>query len=179
MTTVLLFVEHELNRREVARTLEALADLRLDGDREMDVTVVVPYLAHWEVPLMLEVAAARGMSASRALGDWHHDADQAMDSARQTLAHALSAVREGGHTARGELVAVREAVRDLAAEAAARHARTVLVVSSPHRLSHLLHRDLEHRLRHVGVARVLRVPSVMTTSAVMFAGSWPLQFAAR
>jgi hypothetical protein len=41
----------------------------------------------------------------------------------------------------------------------------VLVVTSPHRLSHLLHRDLEHRLRHAGVARVLRVHSVMATAA--------------
>jgi hypothetical protein len=171
MRTVLLFVEHELNGREVARTLEALANLRVDGERELDVTVVVPYLAQWGVPLMLDVAAARGLPASRPLGDSRHDAALARDSARQTLEHALSAVREGGHVVRGELVAVREAVRDLAAEAAARQAKTVLVVSSPHRLSHLVHRDLEHRLRHAGVARVLRVHGVLATAALVAAGS--------
>jgi hypothetical protein len=157
MTTVLLFVEHELTGPEVARLRQELADLRVDGDGAVDVTVVVPYLVHWEAPLMLEVAAARGMSASRALADARHDADLVRASAHQTLTHVLQEVREGGHVASGELVAVRDAVHDLAVEAAASQATTALVITSPHRLSHLLNRDLEHRLRHAGIDRVLRV----------------------
>jgi hypothetical protein len=73
MTTVLVFVEHELSEREMGRTLAELADLRVDGERDLDVTVVVPYHADWESPLMLDVAAARGMSASVARGDSRHD----------------------------------------------------------------------------------------------------------
>jgi hypothetical protein len=157
MTTVLVFVEHELSEREMGRTLAELADLRVDGERDLDVTVVVPYHADWESPLMLDVAAARGMSASVARGDSRHDTAFVMRSARRTLEHALSTVRGGGHVARGELVSVRETVQDLTAEAGARHASTVLVGTSPHRLSHLLHRYLEHRLRHAGVARVVCV----------------------
>ena len=60
---------------------------------------------------------------------------------------------------------VREEVRDIVTEAVARRATTVLVVSSPHRLSHLLHRDLEHRLRRAGIARVIRVHGVDATIA--------------
>jgi hypothetical protein len=157
MTTVLLFAEHELDGREVTMTLEALAGLRSDGERQVDVTVVVPYPAHWPAALTLDLAAARGLSASRTVADSRHDAVVVRASALQVLHHVLSAVRDGGHVARGELVAVRDAVRDLTAEAAARRATTALVVSSPHRVSHLLHRDLEHRLRHAGVDRVVRV----------------------
>jgi len=63
------------------------------------------------------------------------------------------------------MVAVHDATGDLAAEAAARQAATVLVVSSPHRLSHPVHRDLEHRLRHAGVARVVRVEPMSPSPA--------------
>lgn len=157
MTTVLLFVEHELSGGEVARTLEALADLRVDGDGPVEVTVVVPYLVCWEAPLMLDMAVARGLPASRALTESRHDAELVRGSAHQTLGHVLQEVRDGGHVASGELVAVRNAVHDLAIEAAVRQVTTALVVTSPHRLSHLLHRDLEHRLHHAGVDRVLRV----------------------
>jgi hypothetical protein len=165
MTTVLLFAEHELNEREVASTLEALADLRVDGEPQVDVTVLVPYHGHGPVELPLDVATARGMSTSRAIEDSHHEATVARGSAQRTLQHVLLAVREGGHVARGELVAVREAVQDLVAEAEVRRATTVLVVSSPHGFSHLLHRDLEHRLRQAGVARVIRVHGAGTTAA--------------
>jgi len=165
MTTVLLFTEHELNEREVTWTLEALADLRVDGEDPVDVTVLVPCAAHWSVPLMDELAAARGTPASWALGEAHRDAAVARASERRLLRHVLSAVRGGGHLARGELVAVREVVRDLVTEAIVRRATTVLVVASPHRLSHLLHRDLEHRLRRAGIGNVIRLYDVDATAA--------------
>lgn len=157
MTTILLFVEHELNEPEVTATLEALAELRVDGGDQVDVTVLVPCAAHWPVALGDVVVAAHGTPASWALGDARRDAAVAKTSARRVLEHVLMAVRGGGHLANGELVAVREVVRDLANEAAVRRATTVLVVSSAHRLSHLLHRDLEHRLRRAGIAHVVRL----------------------
>src|SRR4051794_34190861 len=165
MTTVLLFAEHELNEREVASTLQALADLRVDGEPQADVTVLVPYHGRGPAELPLDVATARGMSTSRAIEESRYEATVARGSAHRTLEHVLLGVRRGGHVARGELVALREAVQDLVAEAAARQATTVLVVSSPHGFSHLLHRDLEHRLRHAGVARVVRVHGAGTTAA--------------
>jgi hypothetical protein len=157
MTMVLLFAEHELTRREVTETLQALAALRVDGDGQVDVTVLVPCSATWAVTLMDDLAASHGSSASSALGDARHDATVAMGSARRTLRHVLSAVRGGGHHARGEVVTARDAVRELATEAVASGATTAVVVSSPHRLSYLLHRDLEHRLRRAGLAHVVRL----------------------
>ncbi len=163
MTAVLLFAEHELTDREVSRTLDALAELRGDGEDPVDVTVLVPYAAHWPVALVDELAAARGAPAARALDDARHDAAAAVGSERRIMRHVLSAVRGGGHRARGELVALRDVVRDLVAEAVVRRATTVLVVASPHPLSHLLHRDLEHRLRRAGVAQVVRLRDVDAT----------------
>ncbi|MGZ5410710.1 MAG: hypothetical protein ACXWDJ_12005 [Aeromicrobium sp.] len=165
MTTVLLFAEHELNKREVTQTLEALADLRVDCDDEVDVTALVPCSATWPVPLMDDLAAAHGASASGALSDARHDGAVARTSARRTLRHVLSAVRRGGYPARGELVTARDAVHDVATEAVARGATTALVVSSPHRLAHLLHRDLEHRLSRAGIAHIIRVDGVGATAA--------------
>jgi hypothetical protein len=165
MTTVLLFAEHELNRLEVAATLEALAELRLDGERPVDVTVLVPHQAHWPVALMDDVAAARGSAASPAFEDARRDGAVARREAGQVLRHVLSSLHVRGHAARGELVPVHEAVRDLVTEAAAREAAMVLLVSSPHRLAHLVHRDLEYRLRRAGVLRVVRVATARPTAA--------------
>ncbi len=165
MTTVLLFAEHELNEREVTGTLGALAELRVDGEHQVDVTVLVPCAAHWPVPLMDELAAAHGTPASWTLGDTRRDAAVARAEAHRVLQHVRSAVRGGGHLTRGELVAVRDVVRDLVTEALVRRATTVLVVSSPHRLSHLLHRDLEHRLRRAGITHVVRLHDVDATAA--------------
>lgn len=165
MTTVLLFAEHELNNREVTRTLEALADLRVDCDDAVDVTAFVPCSATRVVPLMDDLAAAHGVSASVALRDARHDVAVSRASAHQTLRHVLSAVRRGGYPARGELVAAHDAVHDVATEAVERGATTALVVSSPHRLAHLLHRDLEHRLSRAGIAHVIRVDGVGATAA--------------
>jgi hypothetical protein len=170
MTTILLFVEHELNHREVTETLEALAGLRVDGEGPVDVSVLVPRSAHWPVPLMDDVAAAHGTSVTRAVADGRHDAAVSTAAARRILRHALTAIRGGGHAARGELVSAREAVRDLATEAAARRASTALVVSSPHRFSHLLHHDLEHRLRRAGIAHVIRLPSATIVAPVTGGG---------
>jgi hypothetical protein len=165
MTTVLLFAEHELDQAEVAGTLEALAGLRVTGDSPVEVTVLVPYCASRPVALMDDVAAARGSSASRAFGDARQDAAGARLSAQQTLRHVLWAVRKGGHVARGELVPVHDVVRDLVLEAAARQATAALVVTSPHRVAHLLHRDLEHRLRRAGVRHVAQVEVVRRSAA--------------
>ena len=159
MTTVLLFTEHELDQDELTATLDALATLPLDGNGRADVSVLVPYPAHRSADLMLDVAAARGMSASRATADSHHEAAARQASADQVLRHVLSAVRGAGHVARGELVGVHNVVRDLVAKAASRGATTAVVVASPHWFSHLAHRDLEHRLRHAGLSQVVRVHS--------------------
>lgn len=164
MTTVLLFVEHELNEREVTGTLEALAQLPVHGEPQVDVTVLVPSAAHWPVALSDVLVAAHGTPTSWALVDARRDAALAKTSARRTLEHALAAVRAGGHRARGELVTVHDEVKDIVTEAVARQATTVLVVSSPHRLSHLLHRDLEHRLRRAGIAHVMCLHTAHATA---------------
>ncbi len=160
MTTVLLFVEHELDDREVTATLRALAELQGEGRDKVDVTVLVPCATHRLVALSDVLVAAHGTPASWALGDARHDVALARTSARRTMEHVLAAVRARGHRASGELVAVREEVQDIVREAAARRATTVLVASSPHRLSHLLHRDLEHRLRRAGIPHVRRLDGV-------------------
>ena len=164
MTNVLLFAEHELNRAEVTEALEAFAALRVDGDHQVDVTVLVPCSATWTVALMDDLAATHGSSTSSAFGDARHDAAVARASARRILRHVLTSVRGGGHRARGEVVMARDAVRELAAEAAASGATTAVVVSSPHRLSHLMHRDLEHRLRRAGLENVVRLREPRTAA---------------
>jgi hypothetical protein len=164
MTTVLLFVEHELSAREVTKTLEELVNLRVGGEDQVDVTVLVPCPSLWSAALMDDLAATRGPRASRGLGA-RHDAAMAKASARQIMRHAESALRRAGHPARGELVAVREVVRDLVTEAVVRRATTALIVSSPHHLSHLLHRDLERRLRRAGIGNVIRVHGVDAAAA--------------
>jgi hypothetical protein len=164
MATALVLAEHELSEREVTGTLKALAELRVDGEGQLDVTVLVPCAVHWPVPLMDDLAAAHGIPASWALGDTRRDGAGARAAARRVLQHVLSAMRGGGHRSQGELVAVRDVVRDLVTEAAVRGATTVLVVSSPHRVSHLLHRDLEHRLCRAGIAHVVRVHGVDETA---------------
>ena len=164
MTSILMFVEHELNEREVTRTLEALAALRVHNEDLIDVTVLVPCAAHRQVPLSYVLVAAHGTPASWALGDARRDAALSTTSAARTVEHVLAALRAEGHRARGELVRVRGEVRDIVTEAVARHATTVLVVSSPHRLSHPLHRDLERRLRRAGIAHVVRLHSVDATT---------------
>jgi hypothetical protein len=165
MTKVLLFAEHELNRREVAEMLQALAALPIDGDDQADVTVLVPCSASWAVPLMDDMSATRGSSAASVLGEARHDAAATKASARRTLHHVLLAVREGGHHARGEIVTRRDAVHELATEAVAEGTTTALVVSSSHRLSHLLHSDLEHRLHRAGLAHVIRIRGFSATAA--------------
>jgi len=130
----------------------------------IDVTVLVPCAAHRQVTLSYVLVAAQGTPASWALGDARRDPALGTTSAGRTVEHVLAALRAGGHRARGELVTVREEVRDIVTEAVARHATTVLVVSSPHRLSHLLHRDLERRLRRAGIAHVMRLHSVDATT---------------
>jgi hypothetical protein len=157
MTTVLLFVEHEMNSAEMAMTLEAMADLRDGKEDPVDVTVLVPYATRWPTTLADGVVAVHGISAANASGDSRHDAAAA--TARRTLRHVLSAVRGGGHHAVGELVAISEVSRDVSAEVVARGVQTVLVASSPHRIAHAFHRDLERRLRRAGIAHVIRLPA--------------------
>jgi hypothetical protein len=166
MTTVLLFVEHELSGPEAAATIGALADLSTDGEGPVRVTVLVPYGTAWAPTLMDDIAASRGSTAPRALGDARAEAALVRRAANQVLRHTLTTVRIHGHAADGELVPVRDAVRDLATEAAARDATTALVVSSPHRLAHLVRQDLEHRLRRAGVRRVVHVGAARSGAAV-------------
>src|SRR3954471_9213308 len=128
MTTVLLLAEHELDEPEVTGTLAALAELRVDGEDPVEVTVLVPCATHGTVPFMDGLAAAHGIPASWAVGDTRRDAADSRASALLVLQHVLSAVRGGGHHCRGDLVAVRDVVRDLAV---VRRATTVLVVTSP------------------------------------------------
>jgi hypothetical protein len=171
MTTVLLFAEHELDQDELTATLDALASLHPDGNGRADVSVLVPYAAHRSADLMLGVAAARGMSASRATADSRHEAAARRASADRVLVHVLSAVRGAGYVARGELVGVHDVVRDLVAEAASRGATKALVVTSPHRFVHLVHRDLEHRLLRAGLSQVVRVHSPQAAVAPSGEGS--------
>ena len=60
---------------------------------------------------------------------------------------------------------MRDVVRDLVREAVVRRATTVMVVSAPHRLLRLVHRDLEHRLRRAGIAHVTRLHEIDVPAA--------------
>ncbi len=164
MATVLIFAEHELNMHEVAMMREALTELRDRSDGSLDATVLVPYESHRSTTFMDDAVAAHGISATRALDDARHDAATARASARRALRHVLAAVRGAGHPATGELVAVGDVARGLVGEAVARGSSTVLVVSSPHRVAHVLHRDLEHRLRRAGIAHVVRLDGGATSA---------------
>ena len=158
MTAVLLYVEHELDDHEMAAALAALASLPgQDGGAPVDVTVLVPYRDHHATTLMDDVVAARGASATSATADARHEAAVARVVSRRTLDHVLAGLRNAGHACRGETVPVRDQVRDLVAEAASQQARAAIVVSPPHRIQHLLHHDLESRLRAAGVPWVVHV----------------------
>jgi hypothetical protein len=160
MTAVLLYVEHELDDHEMAAALAALASLPgRDGDALVDVTVLVPYRDPHATSLMDDVAAARGAGAGAgtAMADARHEAAVARMVSRRTLEHVLAGLRDAGHACRGEIVPVNDQVRDLVAEATSLQAQAALVVSPRHRIQHLLHRDLESRLRSAGVPWVVHV----------------------
>jgi hypothetical protein len=166
MTTVLLYVEHELDAHELAAVLRALESLPGQGaDAPVEVRVLVPYRDHHTTTLMNDVVAARGASAASAVADARHDAAVARTVSRHTLGLTVTALQAAGHPCRGEIVPVRDQVRDLVAEASAAQAHAALVVSPPHRIQHLLHRDLEHRLRGAGVPWVVRVDGASAAQA--------------
>ena len=106
---------------------------------------------------MDEIAASRGAPAGRAVADLRRDSTIARTQARRALEHIVGVLRDEGIHAAGEVVPTRDQVRDLVAEAWGSNAAAALLVTSPHRISHLLHRDLAHRLRRAGLAEVVVV----------------------
>ena len=157
MTKVLLYAEHALSDSERTSVLQALVALPFD---DVEVTVIVPFQGHSSGALMDEISASRGASVAAAVGDMRHDNEMARAAARRHLDHVVGDLRAAGIEAYGELVPTRDQVKDLVAEVTWSHAEAALVVAGRHGVAHLLHRDLEHRLRQVGLAPVIAVGTV-------------------
>lgn len=95
---------------------------------------------------MDEVAAARGMSYQAAAADMRAGRTETTTQARHRLSSVVASLRSAGHTASGELVAAGT-TRTVLAEVRSRRPDAVVLLNSQHRVAHLLHHDLEARLR--------------------------------
>ena len=127
--TVLVFAEHTPTAHELE---QAVAELR--GHDDVAVTVV---LHHDPVPRQERVDEHGGVT---------HD----------HLAALVEALAVAGHPVSGELVS-GDVEHALLTEIRLRRADAVILLPGRHLLAHLVHRDLEHRLRHDTEVPVLTV----------------------
>ncbi len=158
MNHVLLYAEHEPHARELPALMSHLDGIDAGDTGPPELTVLMPLPSTTTGSLMDELAAARGLSYEHASHDLRAGRSAALVEASRHLASTLATLRSAGHAARGELVGPASA-RTVLREVRQRRPDVVVLLSSPHRLAHLLRHDLEARLRHAGTATVVAVPA--------------------
>lgn len=134
---VLVFAEHDPSPMQLDELIRQLAALRDDT-----VTMLVHQRSALARPVTDELGSSEIPSPVRVA---RIPAQRSRPDADRGLIHAVDALHGAGHRATGAVVS-GSASRVLVDAVKARHPEAVILLIEQHRLAHLAHRDLEHRL---------------------------------